>query len=305
MSADQRPGHLLGHPTTPPSSSLQRRSAARTAVVWDALRTVFDGQDRGRPASVVDIGGGTGGFAVRVAELGHRVVVVDPSPDALAILARRADECGVADLVTGRQGDLDSLVDLVADLGGPTGAQPGRSGDEPGQGGADVVLCHGVLEIVDDPVVALAAVARVLRPGGTLSLLVNQRHAAVVARAMAGHFQQARALLDPAPAQASVAPPAPDTDRDSPRDAGRQRRFTAEEITAALTGSGFDVEAMHAVRVFVDLVPSSLVDLETGSAQALVELERAVAARPEYLALGTQIHAVAVRRGTAASSLAG
>jgi SAM-dependent methyltransferase len=266
---------------------------------------VLDGQDRGRPASVVDIGGGTGGFAVRVAELGHRVVVVDPSPDALAILARRADECGVADLVTGRQGDLDSLVDLVADLGGPTGAQPGRSGDEPGQGGADVVLCHGVLEIVDDPVVALAAVARVLRPGGTLSLLVNQRHAAVVARAMAGHFQQARALLDPAPAQASVAPPAPDTDRDSPRDAARQRRFTAEEITAALTGSGFDVEAMHAVRVFVDLVPSSLVDLETGSAQALVELERAVAARPEYLALGTQIHAVAVRRGTAASSLAG
>jgi S-adenosylmethionine-dependent methyltransferase len=305
MSADQRPGHLLGHPTAPPSSSLQRRSAARTAVVWDALRTVLDGQDRGRPASVVDIGGGTGGFAVRVAELGHRVVVVDPSPDALAILARRADECGVADLVTGRQGDLDSLVDLVADLGGPTGAQPGRSGDEPGQGGADVVLCHGVLEIVDDPVVALAAVARVLRPGGTLSLLVNQRHAAVVARAMAGHFQQARALLDPAPAQVSVAPPAPDTDRDNPRDAGRQRRFTAEEITAALTGSGFDVEAMHAVRVFVDLVPSSLVDLETGSAQALVELERAVAARPEYLALGTQIHAVAVRRGTAASSLAG
>jgi hypothetical protein len=63
-----------------------------------------------------------------------------------------------------------------------------------------------------------------------------------------------------------------------------------------LDEAGFDTRAMHAVRVFVDLVPSSLVDLEPGSAGALVELEQAVASRPEYLALGTQIHAVAVRR---------
>jgi S-adenosylmethionine-dependent methyltransferase len=264
MSADPRRG------------SLQRRSAARTAVVWDALREVLDAQDAGRSASVVDIGGGTGGFAVRTAELGHRVLVIDPSPDALATLARRADESGVADRITGRQGDLDSLADLVAD--------------------ADVVLCHGVLEIVDEPVAALAALAGVLRPGGTLSLLVNQRHAAVVARAMAGHFQQARALLDPVqePARESAADPV------EPRtgDAGgiSNRRFTADEITLALGQAGFDIAAMHAVRVFVDLVPSSLVDLEPGAAQALVELERAVADRPEYLPLATQVHTLATRR---------
>jgi S-adenosylmethionine-dependent methyltransferase len=271
MSADPRRGNL------------QRRSAARTAVVWDALREVLDAQDAGRSASVVDIGGGTGGFAVRTAELGHRVLVIDPSPDALATLARRADESGVADRITGRQGDLDSLADTVVD--------------------ADVVLCHGVLEIVDEPVAALAALARVLRPGGTLSLLVNQRHAAVVARAMAGHFQQARALLDPAQdparesAQESVRPASGPVE---PRtgDAGgiSNRRFTADEITLALGQAGFDIAAMHAVRVFVDLVPSSLVDLEPGAAQALVELERAVADRPEYLPLATQVHTLATRR---------
>jgi SAM-dependent methyltransferase len=262
MPAEQRPGHPLGQ------SGLQRRSAARTAVVWDALREVLDAvlDTRGAPASVVDIGGGTGGFAVRVAELGHRVVVVDPSPDALATLARRADESGVADLVTGRQGDLDTLRDLV-----PEGDPEGRTGD-----GFDVVLCHGVLEIVDDPAVALDALARVLRPGGTLSLLVSQRHAAVVARAMAGHFQQARTLLDP--------------------DGAPTRRFTADEVTAALDRAGFDTRTMHAVRVFVDLVPGALVDLEPGAASALVDLEREVATRPEYLALATQIHAIAARR---------
>jgi ubiquinone/menaquinone biosynthesis C-methylase UbiE len=246
----------------PRRSSLQRRSAARTAVVWNALREVLD--DAGRPASVVDIGGGTGGFAVRVAELGHQVVVIDPSPDALATLARRADESGVAHLVTGRQGDLDGLPDLVPDAGA----------DGPG---ADVVLCHGVLEIVEDPARALAALARVLRPGGTLSLLVNQRHAAVVTRAMAGHFGQARALLDGASPEGN-------------------RRFTADELTTVLDEAGFDAASMHAVRVFVDLVPSSLVDLEPGAAQALVDLELAVASRPEYLALATQIHTLATRR---------
>ena len=50
------------------------------------------------------------------------------------------------------------------------------------------------------------------------------------------------------------------------------------------------------MRVFVDLVPSSLVDLEPGAAQALVELEQAVSTRPEYLALATQVHALATRR---------
>jgi S-adenosylmethionine-dependent methyltransferase len=246
-----------------------QRSAARTAVVWDGLRGVLDRRSTAYPgagpAAVVDIGGGTGGFAVRVAELGHQVVVVDPSPDALAILARRAEESGVADRVTGRQGDLGTLGRSLAGLV-PDGA-------------ADVVLCHGVLEIVDDPAASLDALASLLHPGGTLSLLVNQRHAAVVTRAMAGHFAQARALLD--------GPSGP---------AGPHRRFTADEVAAALAAAGFDTEAMHAVRVFVDLVPSSLLDLEPGAGRALVELEQAVATRPEYLTLATQVHAIATRR---------
>lgn len=241
---------------SPAQNSSQRRTAARTAVVWDALQEVLGHT----PASVLDIGGGTGGFAVGVAGLGHRVTVIDPSPDALAALDRRADESGVADLVTGQQGDMANLLDLVS------------------EGSADVVLCHGVLEIVEDPAAALSTLVRVLRPGGTLSLLVAQRHAAVVARAMAGHFQQAKVLLEDAASSAST------------------HRFTAEEITAVLENAGFDTTALHAVRVFADLVPSSLVDLEPGAATALVELEQAVAELPEYLPLATQIHALATRR---------
>jgi 2-polyprenyl-3-methyl-5-hydroxy-6-metoxy-1,4-benzoquinol methylase len=230
----------------------ERRSAARTSVVWQALGPALDGV-----ADVLDIGGGTGGLAVRVAELGHRVSVVDPSPDALAALARRAREAGVA--VTGQQGDLSTLLELS------------------GPDSADVVLCHGVLEVVDDPAAALVALREVLRPGGTLSLLVAQRHAAVVARAMAGHFAQARALLD------------------DPTAAGGRagRRFTEDEIVALLAGSGFETTAVHGIRIFADLVPGTLLDLEPGATAALVELEAAVSERREFRPLATQLHLLA------------
>jgi hypothetical protein len=95
---------------------------------------------------------------------------------------------------------------------------------------------------------------------------------------MAGHFHQARTMLD------------------DPAAAGSTRRFTADEVSALLAEHGFEPTAMHAIRVFVDLVPSSLVDLEPGAASALVELEKAVADRPEYLPLGTQLHVLAMRR---------
>ena len=213
------------------------------------------------PRDVLDIGGGTGGLAVRVGLLGHRVTVVDPSPDALAALGRRAGEHDVA--VTGKQGDLSSLLDVVA------------------PDSADVVLCHGVLEVVDDPMAALATLARVVRSGGVLSLLAAQRHAAVVARAMAGHFQQALAMLDPAD---EVAP------------SGRTgRRFSSDELTALVGDAGFAVDTVHAIRVFTDLVPGTLLDLESGASTALVELEHAVAERPEYLPLATQLHVLAHR----------
>ncbi|WP_278256186.1 methyltransferase domain-containing protein [Nocardioides convexus] len=169
-------------------ASREQRGSVRTAVVWDALEAAL----AGGPRDVVDLGGGTGGFAVRLAESGHHVRVVDPSPDALAALARRAQE--VALDVTGIQGDVTDLVEVV------------------GAGTADVVLCHGVLEVVD-PALALARIGEVLRPGGLLSLVVGQRHAAVVARAMAGHFQQARGLLD----------------GQEPLDARTGRRFTSGE----------------------------------------------------------------------------
>ena len=237
----------------------------RTAVVWgvmlrDALVTYGRSDDSSHPLDVVDVGGGTGGFAVPLAEAGHRVTVVDPSPDALASLLRRAGETGAA--VRAVQGDAAGLLDVV----------------EPNS--ADLVLCHGVLEHVDEVRPAVEALVAVLRPGGTLSVLAAHRNAAVVARTVAGRFAEARhALGDP-------------DGRWGPGDPLR-RRFTETELLAVLGAAGLEVGSVHGVRTLADLAPGT--DSEADPVEELVELELATAGLAEFRAVATQLHVLASR----------
>lgn len=226
------------------------------SVVWAVLRAELE--RAGRPLAVVDVGGGTGGFAVPLAREGHRVTVVDASPDALAALTRRAADAGVAGVVTAVQGDVDALGDVV----------PERS--------ADLVLCHSVLEVVDDPGSAVKALATALRPGGAVSVVVANRAAAVLARALGGHLDAAYALLtDP---DGSTGP----TDR-------LRRRFDPATARAMLVSAGLAVEQVHGVRVIADLVPAA----HEGSPDLLREFELAASDRAPYRDIATRLHLLA------------
>ncbi|MDQ1712423.1 MAG: hypothetical protein QOE45_1873 [Frankiaceae bacterium] len=246
-----------------PRPYLTHWGRVRSAVVWDALTTAMSALSTA-PLIVLDAGGGTGGFAVPLAALGHRVTVVDPSPDSLASLERRAAEEG-ADL-TAVQGDLGDLVDVV------------------GPGGVDVVLCHSVLEVVDEPAAGIATVAAALRPGGLASVVAANRSAAVVSRALAGRFDEAAAALD---------------DADGRWGAGdnARRRFDRTALVALLAAAGLVAEEVHGVRVFTDLVAGALLDTDAAAFEALVRLELAAAGRDPYRDLATQLHVLARRSG--------
>ncbi|MFJ3923742.1 class I SAM-dependent methyltransferase [Streptomyces sp. NPDC090022] len=250
------------------SDTSRPRASLRTAVVWEVLKEALDRRVKATGRDVLDVldtGGGTGKFAVPVARLGHRVTVVDPSPNALFGLERRVSEEGVADLVRGVQGDAQGLLDVVE------------------REAYDVVICHGVLEYVDDPAEGVANAVAALRPGGTLSLLGAGIGGAVLARALAGHFTEARtALTDPAGRWGS-GDPVP-------------RRFTADQLGELVSGAGLEVGAVHGVRIFADLVPGVLVDTEPGAAAALLRLEEAAAELPAFHAVATQLHVLGEKR---------
>ncbi|NLU67641.1 methyltransferase [Streptomyces sp. HNM0574] len=251
---------------------MSRPSATlRTAVVREVLQGALERRVKtsGRDTlEILDTGGGTGNFAVPVARLGHRVTVVDPSPNALFGLERRAAEAGLAGQVRGVQGDASGLFDVVE------------------RGGYDAVLCHGVLEYVDDPAEGLRNVVDALRPeGGTLSLLAAGLGGAVLGRALAGHFTEARTALGSDDGRWGESDPMP-------------RRFTAEQLRALVGATGLEIAALHGVRVFSDLVPGALVDTEPDAQEALARLEAAAAESPAFQAVASQLHVLAETAGT-------
>jgi len=218
--------------------------------VLDALVCAGAAPDGSGSLDVLDLGGGTGSDAVRIAALGHRVVVVDPSPDALASSARRAAEAGVT--VDGRLGDADDLAEHVD------------------AASMDLVVCHGVLEHVPDPVEAVEAARGVLRPGGWLSVLVPGRVAAVASRAAAGDFAGARALVGATPdASWDLAGWGP-------------RRWLPEELEALLAMHGLAVAHTRGVRVVSDEVPGVVVDGSAGAREELFALEQAIRSIPQF-----------------------
>jgi SAM-dependent methyltransferase len=218
----------------------------------------------GAAPTVLDVGGGSGAWAVPLARLGCAVTVVDSSPNALAALQRRAREAGVHDLVTPVQGDVDALAEVAA------------------PGAADLVLGHGLVEVVDDPGRAVAALGAAAAPGAAVSVLVAGRHAAVLSRTLAGRLAEARAVLtDP-------------DGRFGPDDALR-RRLDAATLTALLEGGGLHVEVLQGDGVLDGWVPGAVRDGGPAATRAVAELEELAAHVTALREVAARLHALARR----------
>lgn len=101
------------------------------------------------PASVVDLGSGTGSLAVLLAGAGHDVRGVDLSGEMVAAARRKAEAAGVA------------AEFVVGDASAPP--FPASS--------CDVVLARHVVWALPDQDAALARWVRLLKPGGRLVLV--------------------------------------------------------------------------------------------------------------------------------------
>lgn len=185
---------------------------------------------------------GQGAQALRLARAGHTITGMEA--DAGLLKAAR-------EALAGEPAGIRERVRLVEGDGRETGVHflPGSF---------DVVLCHGVLMYVEEPDPLLAGLARMLAPGGLLSLVVRNADALALRPGLAGDWAGALAAFD--------------TGARADRPGGTVRADRLESLTATLAGIAAPLHAWYGVRVFTDNVPPDQ------GLPAAVDLERLLAA---------------------------
>ncbi|MFF2131448.1 class I SAM-dependent methyltransferase [Streptomyces olivochromogenes] len=217
----------------------------------------------GQRLRVLDVGMGQGTQALRLARAGHQVTGLEQDAKMLAV-AREA-------LAAEPEG-IRSRVRLIEGDGHETGVHflPGSF---------DVVLCHGVLMYVEEPDPLLAGLARMLAPGGLLSLLVRNADALAMRPGLSGDWTATVAAFD--------------TDVYVNRLGLAVRADRLATLTSTLAGIGAALRAWYGVRVFTDTAPDGTPvpeDVET----LLAAEERAGRTDP-YRQVAALLHLCGVR----------
>lgn len=220
-----------------------------------------------RSLIVLDIGCGTGAIGVRLARLGLQVTLLDESLPMLDFAKRAAQEAGVTQRIELRHGDAAQFANLF----------PAKS--------FDVILCHNVLEYVDDPCAVLRSAARALRdPSSIISVLVrNQAGEVLKAAILDGHLDATERNLTAEWGNESLY-------------GGRVRLFTTESMQAMLLESSLTVIAERGVRVVSDYLPPKV--SRDDEYNRILELEHKLGNRPEFAAVARYTHCLARRAGS-------
>jgi S-adenosylmethionine-dependent methyltransferase len=218
------------------------------------------------PARVLDLGGGNGFDAVPLAQDGFSVSVLDFSAEMVAQGQRFAEAKGVSDRVTFIVEDATQLADRISE---PT---------------FDVVLCHNVLQYVEDGTAVFTSIFNALKPNGILSLIITNPYAETLAAALRDYdMQVALDYLDQQEKYVEMF----DT---------IIQRHTDTELMAMLTSANFVVEAQYGIRCICDFIADNERKFDPDFYTQLEVLEMAVRDKRPYISLARFYHFIALKK---------
>lgn len=206
-----------------------------------------------RSLKVLDAGGGTGSYAIPLAQQGYQVCLLDFSAQMLAIARQKVEQLDPSLLE--RMDFCHAPVEQTLGLFPPNHF--------------DLILCHTLLEYVSEPWEILRALTTVLRPGGLISLLFANPYADPLRWALSrGDLEKARLALRERVSSADLF--------------GLPRRtLPIEVVQEAMAQAGVEMLAEYGVRIFADYLPAEkLADPEFVA--HLLELETVAGALHPY-----------------------
>ena len=210
-------------------------------TTWDYLikQMLWKQLDFVRDMKVLDFGSGAGETAAHLS-LCNDMMAVEPSS---AMLANRME---------GAYTQLKGSIELVQ-------AMPEES--------FDLVVCHNVLEYVDEKEAYLQALARVVKPGGYLSLVKHNRPGRVMQMAvLLNNFDMANTLLDGG--------------NGTTASFGDIRYYEDEDALRWLPG--FTCEKFWGARTFWDLQQKQECHTDPAWQKQMLALEERVSTIPQY-----------------------
>ncbi|MGW3912547.1 class I SAM-dependent methyltransferase [Streptomyces sp. NPDC005070] len=217
----------------------------------------------GQRLRVLDVGAGQGTQALRLARAGHQVTGLERDATMMSV-ARES-------LAAEPEG-IRSRVRLIEGDGHETGVHflPGSF---------DVVLCHGVLMYVEEPDALLAGLARMLAPGGLLSLLVRNADALAMRPGIGGDWATALVSFD--------------TTAYTNRLGLDVRADRLTTLTGTLAGIGAPLHAWYGVRVFTDTASDGAP--VPPDAEAMLAAEERAGRTDPYRQVAALLHLCGVR----------
>jgi S-adenosylmethionine-dependent methyltransferase len=196
------------------------QSGFRERIQNDIIFTTLEPFLRESKCRILDAGGGTGFSSIPLAAKGHEVIILDMSKKMLKVAQSKAKKLRVAERVKIQHGDMEDIK------------QPNES--------FDVVLCHLSLCYVKNPGRALSEFSRVLRKGGLLSLVAENKGFFSIAEAFKGSLQEAHKRLKMKTLFVTMSK------------LGRFRTFERQELLAMLNEAGFEPVRTLGLRILGD-----------------------------------------------------
>jgi len=217
-----------------------------------------------RPPVTLDLGAGTGTTAVRLARLGHHVTLLDSSLAMLELAERAAREAGIGEKIALKHGDATQLENLFD------------------AGSFDVILCHNVLEYLDDPCAVLEGAARMLRDSSSIisALVRNQAGEVLKAAIQEGDLAAGEHNLTAKWGNESLY-------------GGRVRLFTSESLQTMMAAASLAVTAERGIRVLSDYLPPNV--SRSDEYERIFELERKLGKRSEFAGVARYTQCLAHR----------
>ena len=235
----------------------------RTELIWSGLAPLLE--QAGSPHRVLDVGGGTGAFALRLAAQGHRVLLLDPAQGMLDLAAAKAKR----DLSAKARENLRVQQGVITDL---------RNRPQARQ--FTVVLCHNILEYAVGPQQILDRMRRLVSADGLVSVVVANRDAEPLRTVVNQQDPQAALqLLDKTVHPATLF-------------GGYRRVYALRELAAMLDAAGFSSVAVRGVRVACDYLSQDRLEPREDW-NAAFALEQTLSTRTPHKYLARYLHLLA------------